>query len=153
MAALVGWCGALGAPVGAHRVDVFDSVDGTVQGCVLSCLGYCLASLSALRKVRASYPDVFVLGIIDDTNFLGRDPGRVSGAIQLFSSLMAAIGVATVVPKTGSEGCHIPPNNANGVPGSTIASDGVVLLALRAHAPATLITLEPPMLRSVFLHL
>ena len=85
---------------GKNRTDVFVCEEGTVQGCVLASLGYCLAVLPAMRRVRAAFPDVHVAAIIDDTNFLARDPSRASAAMLAWAREMMAIGVDTVVHKT-----------------------------------------------------
>ena len=119
---------------GKHRVDIFECLDGTVQGCVLSCLGYCLATLKALRAVRAAYPDVFVVGIIDDTNFLSRNPARVSDAMVMYARLMKDLGVDTVVQKTyitASDNCDI----SAGVEGATLAPGGGIPFVGNPVAP------------------
>ena len=82
----------------------------------------CLAPV--LRHVRERYPDVFVASIIDDTNFLCRDPTRASAAIRMFSEEMAKLGVDTVVRKTfvtASDNVDL----SGGVAGATVAPTGV----------------------------
>ena len=109
---------------GKHRIDIFVCEEGTVQGCVLASLGYCLAVLPAMLRVRAAFPDVHLAAIIDDTNFLARVPGRASAAMLAWASEMAAIGVATVVHKTlvtASDNCDL----SAGVPGATTARGGI----------------------------
>lgn len=109
---------------GVHRIDKFVCEEGTVQGCVLASLGYCLAILPAMRRTRAAFPDVHIAAIIDDTNFLTRAPGRASEAIQFWSGEMAALGVQTVVAKTlvtASDNCDL----SGGVAGATVAADGI----------------------------
>jgi hypothetical protein len=119
---------------GKHRIDIFECLDGTVQGCVLSCLGYCLATLKALRAVRAAYPDVFIVGIIDDTNFLSRNPARVSDAMVMYAGLMKELGVDTVIQKTyvtASDNCDI----SAGVVGATLAPGGGIPFVGNPVAP------------------
>ena len=109
---------------GKHRTDVFVCEEGTVQGCVLASLGYCLAVLPAMRRVRAAFPDVPIAAIIDDTNFLARDPSRTGAAMLAWAREMLAIGVDTVVHKTlvtASDNCDL----SAGVPGATTAPGGI----------------------------
>ena len=109
---------------GKHRIDKFVCEEGTVQGCVLASLGYCLAILPAMRRTRDAFPDVHIAAIIDDTSFLTRTPGRASQAIQFWSAEMASIGVQTVVAKTlvtASDNCDL----SGGVAGATVAADGI----------------------------
>ena len=104
---------------------MFTCEEGTVQGCVLASLGYCLAALPAMRRTRAAFPGLHLAAIIDDTNLLARDPALAFAAIQFFAAEMKKIGVSTVVSKTlvtASDSCDLsacPPTCA------TPTADGI----------------------------
>jgi hypothetical protein len=87
-----------------------------------------------MRRVRADFPDVHVAAIIDDTNFLARDPSRASAAMLAWAREMMAIGVDTVVHKTlvtASDNCDL----SAGVPGATTAPGGINFVGTPVGTP------------------